>query len=516
MLLGILLLLTGLAISAVAIYYSVLGLAAIFAATVPVYIMGASLEVAKLVGASWLKANWARAPGFIKYYMSIAVVVLMIITSMGIFGFLSKSHSDQGLTSGDVLSKIAIYDDKIKTEQENIDANRKAIKQMDEAVDQVMGRSTTETGADKAVAVRKSQQKERVRLQSEIAASQKAIVSLKEARAPIAAEVRKVEAEVGPIKYIAQFIYGQAADQNLLEKAVTWVIVLIVVVFDPLAVIMLLAAQQTFAWYKEDKEQPNAVTDTSNDIVDNNDKDVESGDDRHNTTLEDAAKQYTDEVTPYDEAEIKEIPDFIGDEFSEEVKEVVINKETHPYLYKGEFWKTPEGWEDIGPLVYKPEPQEEVPEPVAIRQMLDEVFDFKPEEPVNVTADTTEVTVNEPTYQILPELQEEVSKKKIHDQTARTTDSKDTEIAYVQNGEQSENSLWNRVRARVSEEFKPKDFLIVVYAKGQFEDFQYDPEVDTELDKFIKDIKNNNHSFGDYTQEQLNLFASRIYELRKN
>ena len=258
MILAWLLLLTGLTISAVAIYYSVVGLTAIFsAAVIPIIIMGSALEVGKLVCASWLKANWERAPRFMKYYMTIAVIVLMIITSMGIFGFLSKAHNDQNLVSGDVQSKIAIYDEKIKTAKDNIDANRKALKQMDEAVDQVMGRSSDEKGAEKAVAIRRSQQKERARLQSEITAEQKIIATISEERAPIAAEVRKVEAEVGPIKYIAKFIYGErGADENMLEQAVTWIIILIVVVFDPLAVIMLLAAQMTFGWKKDDEDEP--------------------------------------------------------------------------------------------------------------------------------------------------------------------------------------------------------------------------------------------------------------------
>jgi hypothetical protein len=265
MILAWLLLLTGLTISAVAIYYSVVGLTAIFsAAVIPIIIMGSALEVGKLVCASWLKANWEKAPRFIKYYMIIAVVVLMLITSMGIFGFLSKAHNDQNLVSGDVTSKIAIYDEKIKTERENIDANRKVLKQLDESVDQVMGRSSDEKGAEKAVAIRRAQQKERGRIAQDIAEAQKRIASLNEERAPIAAEVRKVEAEVGPIKYIAKFIYGdKGADENMLEKAVTWIIVLIVVVFDPLAVIMLLAAQMTFGWKREetDTAQPVSIND---------------------------------------------------------------------------------------------------------------------------------------------------------------------------------------------------------------------------------------------------------------
>ena len=256
MILAYLLLLTGLTISAVAIYYSVVGLTAIFsAAAIPIIIMGSALEVGKLVCASWLKANWERAPRFMKYYMVTAVIVLMLITSMGIFGFLSKAHNDQTLVSGDVGSKIAIYDEKIKTAKENIEADRKQLKQMDEAVDQIMGRSTDEKGADKANAVRKGQQRDRISLAKDIETQQKLIASLNDEAAPIRAEVRKVEAEVGPIKYIAAFIYGVTPDESMLERAVTWIIILIVIVFDPLAVIMLLAAQMTFQWAREQKEK---------------------------------------------------------------------------------------------------------------------------------------------------------------------------------------------------------------------------------------------------------------------
>ena len=256
MILAYLLLITGLTISAVAIYYSVVGLTAIFsAAVVPIIIMGSALEVGKLVCASWLKANWERAPRFMKYYMITAVLVLMLITSMGIFGFLSKAHNDQNLVSGDVQSKIAIYDEKIKTARENIEADRRQLKQMDEAVDQVMARSSDEKGADKSNSIRKSQLRDRLALAKDIETNQKLIASLNDEAAPIRAEVRKVEAEVGPIKYIAKFIYGEkGAEEDTLEKAVTWVIILIVIVFDPLAVIMLLGAQMTFGWMKEEEE----------------------------------------------------------------------------------------------------------------------------------------------------------------------------------------------------------------------------------------------------------------------
>jgi len=260
-------LLSGLSISAVAVYYSVVGLTAIFAAAVvPIIIMGTTLEVSKLVATVWLKQNWKTAPLLIKTYLFAAIVVLMIITSMGIFGFLSKAHSDQNLVSGDVMAKIAIYDEKINTAKENIDANRKQLKQMDEAVDQVMARSDSEKGAEKSVALRRSQSKDRTRLLQDIEAEQKTISSLNEERAPIAAEVRKVEAEVGPIKYIAAFFYG-STDPSILEKAVTWVIITLIVVFDPLAVILLLASQMSFQEFREREGKTGVLKDSNGTIV---------------------------------------------------------------------------------------------------------------------------------------------------------------------------------------------------------------------------------------------------------
>ena len=256
MLFGYFTLFVALLIEIVGAYYSVTGLAAIFSgAIIPILIMGGSLELGKVVAAVWLKNNWERASLTFKLYLLPAVVMLMLITSMGIFGFLSKAHNDQNIVSGDVQGKIAIYDEKIKTAKDNIDANRKALKQMDEAVDQVMGRSSDEKGADKAVNIRRSQQKERQRLQSEIQAEQKTITALNEERAPIAAEVRKVEAEVGPIKYVAKLIYDDNPDANILEKAVVWMIVIIVAVFDPLALVLILAAQQSIRWARTDKEE---------------------------------------------------------------------------------------------------------------------------------------------------------------------------------------------------------------------------------------------------------------------
>jgi len=182
-----LLALSGLTLSAVAIYYSVIGLTAVFAAAFwPIVIMGTTLEISKLVAASWLKAYWDKIPVTMKVYMTTAVIVLMVITSMGIFGFLSKAHLDQNIVSGDVQSKIAIYDEKIKTERENIDAARTALSQMDSQVNERLSRSTDDRGAERAVQIRRQQQAERTRLQNDISRSQSAIARLNEERAPIA------------------------------------------------------------------------------------------------------------------------------------------------------------------------------------------------------------------------------------------------------------------------------------------------------------------------------------------
>jgi hypothetical protein len=253
MFLSYLTLFVALSLSLVAAWYSILGLAAIFAAAViPIVIMGGFLELAKVVVTVWLHEYWHRCRLAMKIYLVPAVFMLMVITSMGIFGFLSKAHSDQSLVSGDVLAKLAIYDEKIKTAKENIEANRRVLKQMDEAVDQVMSRSSDEKGADRAVQIRRQQAKERARLMREIETEQRVIGDLNEQRAPIAAEVRKVEAEVGPIKYIAALIYGDNPDTNLLEAAVRWVIIMLVVVFDPLAIMMVLAATESLKWHRDD------------------------------------------------------------------------------------------------------------------------------------------------------------------------------------------------------------------------------------------------------------------------
>ena len=461
-----LLLLTGLTISVVAIYYSVVGLTAIFsAAAIPIIIMGTALEVGKLVCASWLKANWERAPRFMKYYMITAVIVLMFITSMGIFGFLSKAHSDQSLVSGDVQSRIAIYDEKIKTARDNIDANRKALKQMDEAVDQVMGRSQDEKGADKAVAIRRGQQKERTRLQSEITAEQKIISQISEERAPIAAEVRKVEAEVGPIKYIAKFIYGErGADENMLEQAVTWIIILIVVVFDPLAVIMLLAAQMTFGWSRKQTNQEDKFllhktvdhtpTDPNLDktLTSNKLSEIELEWDPPRTQ----EQTHTEEVpseTPLTalggDITAPEEPSVSNTEESELEKWNRMIEEADKEVKKEKSAKTV--WKEQNPS-----------DTIKHQEMLKELGIIEQLPWDELTEDKKSEIASK--YKILPELQRDLTtpepdfpkqetvtdsdqkKNDLHSQTSGPASEEKPPVDYVQNSEQTEQSIWQRIQ----------------------------------------------------------------------
>ena len=254
---------TALALSAVAAYYSIMGLVAIFAAAaLPIFIMGSLLEVSKLVVASWLYRSWREIPFLMKSYFTIALVVLMLLTSMGIFGFLSKAHLDQAVPTGDVSAKLALIDEKIKTEKENLNANRAELNQLDSQVNETISRSGNSTnsganngtsGIERSIAIRRAQQKDRARILTDIGTTQSRIAKLNEERAPIASEVRKVEAEVGPIKYIAALIYEETASEDILEKAVRIVIMMIVLVFDPLAVLLLIAAN--WQMRKDEREE---------------------------------------------------------------------------------------------------------------------------------------------------------------------------------------------------------------------------------------------------------------------
>ena len=257
-----------LSLSAVSAYYSVLGLVAIFAAMpIPIVIMGATLEFSKIVTTAWLHYNWDRSPLRLKLYLVPAVIILMGITSMGSFGFLSKAHLDQAVPSGDIAAQVSVFDEKIKNDRDNIASDRNLIKQLDDVVNNEIAQGTsrdiklrngstyTQSAAERALYIRRSQSKDRARLSDDINKQQDDIVKLQTEKAPIASKLRTAIADVGPIQYIAAVIYGANPDQNTLESAVRLVIIIIVIVFDPLAIMLLLAATTSMDWVKEERKR---------------------------------------------------------------------------------------------------------------------------------------------------------------------------------------------------------------------------------------------------------------------
>lgn len=251
---GLLTLFTALAISGVAAWYSIAGLVAIFSsAKVAIVIMGGVLEVGKLVTASWLYRNWHIVPLLLKTYLTTAVVVLMLITSMGIFGFLSKAHLDQTIQIGGTNElQITQLERLIANEQRVIEDAETVLEQLDGAVQTLIDfeRIRGETGA---IATRASQKEERQALNETINAAVSRINEHQQNLIPFKKEQISLEAEVGPLKYIAELIYGDQA-KDLLDEAVRWVILLIVFVFDPLAVLLLIAANMNLTLPKPTKK----------------------------------------------------------------------------------------------------------------------------------------------------------------------------------------------------------------------------------------------------------------------
>ena len=233
-------LISGLSISGIAGYYSIIGLTAIFAAAFwPVVVMGTALEVGKLVSLSWLYNNWAIAPFLTKTYFIFAIVVLMFITSMGIFGFLSKAHIDQTLIGSNVGIEVAGVQSKIDRETTRIDFNKTVLDQLDAAVNSLTEANRIR-GSSGAIAVRKDQQEQRDALQSEIDVSLDKIQVFNVEMSVLDIEQTKLAAEVGPIKFVAELVYGESS-KEVIEKSIIYVIVILIFVFDPLAVLLILA-----------------------------------------------------------------------------------------------------------------------------------------------------------------------------------------------------------------------------------------------------------------------------------
>jgi hypothetical protein len=214
--------------------------------------MGSALEVGKLVAASWLYNNWRNplAPKSIKAYLTSAVVILIFITSMGIFGFLSKAHLDQVQPVSSNNIKIELIDKQINQQQTIIDRSQKTLDQLDKALDKYIDMEYVTRGLKE----RKKQEEERNLLTTTINNASDKIGELTLQKAELALEQDKIEAEVGPIKYIAELIYGDEAKDHF-DKAVRWVIIVLIFVFDPLAVLLLIAANISLRTRKEAKEE---------------------------------------------------------------------------------------------------------------------------------------------------------------------------------------------------------------------------------------------------------------------
>jgi hypothetical protein len=240
--LSLLTFITSLLIAGVAAWYSIIGLTTIFsAAVIPIIIMGVVLEIGKLVAASWVYTHWKDTGILLRTYLVSAIVILMIITSMGIYGFLSKSHIDAGINTSEISVKIERIDNRIKSEQRQIDRAEKNIQEMDITLDK------TDYGFfdDSRLEERKKQSADREQLNDIITKAENNIDKLLDKKSEYELEVKNFEVEVGPIKYIAALIYGDEA-KNYLDNTVRYVILLLIFVFDPLAVLLLISANMSY------------------------------------------------------------------------------------------------------------------------------------------------------------------------------------------------------------------------------------------------------------------------------
>jgi hypothetical protein len=264
---------TSLSIAGVAAWYSIAGLMAIFSGSVvAIAIMGGVLEIGKLVTASWLHSNWKAASWWMKTYLTTAVFVLMLITSLGIFGFLSKAHLEHSISTGGTNElRITNLERQIGNQQRTITDAEKVLSQLDQTV-QVLLDADRIRGESGALATRKGQSEERSALNENINAAYDRIEQYQEELTPLTQEKLAIEVEVGPLKYIAELIYGDEAG-NHFDEAVRWVILLLIFVFDPLAVALLLVASRGFAVDKKPETfyQVSQIVDPSNvvDVEDN-------------------------------------------------------------------------------------------------------------------------------------------------------------------------------------------------------------------------------------------------------
>ena len=251
MVLALVTLITALGISAVAAFYSIVGLMAIFSASaLSIAVMGIVLEIGKLITASWLYQNWKRVPFLLKSYLTIAVIILMFITSMGIFGYLSKAHIDQGSGTSELYVKVERLDNRITSERKIITRAEKQLSTLDSALEKYLELGAVSKGLKK----REDQEQERNALIDNINNAQGRIDKLLDEKSEYKLQINSFEVEVGPLKYISALVYGDEA-LDYIDTAVRAVILILVFVFDPLAVLLIIAANISFAEYNEKRKR---------------------------------------------------------------------------------------------------------------------------------------------------------------------------------------------------------------------------------------------------------------------
>ena len=248
---------SAISISLIAAGYSILGLATLFAgAYVPIIAMGSALEVGKLVAASWLYHNWRRnIPKSLKAYLFTSIIVLIFITSVGIFGFLSKAHLDQVKPTAGNTEQIALIDKKIKQEEKIIERAEKTLAQLDKALDVYIDKEYVSRGLKE----RNKQKEERDLLNKSIDEAMEKIANLNNSKSSINIEQLKLEADVGPLKYVAELIYGDNAKDHF-DSAVRIIILILIFVFDPLAVLLLIAANISLNQWRDKRDEKKTDT----------------------------------------------------------------------------------------------------------------------------------------------------------------------------------------------------------------------------------------------------------------
>ena len=247
---GLLTLFTALAISTVAAFYSIIGLMSIFAgATTAIAVMGVSLEVGKLICASWTFTNWKTSPVIMKSYFIFAIVILMIITSLGIFGFLSRAHITQSSPTTLLTERIERIE--LKVVQKNIQITRYQgrLNTIDDALQRYIELGAVSKGLRKIGEM----EEETNLLNTKIETLEKEIDDFTDEKFSMKTEINLAEVEVGPIRYVASMLYDDVSEREL-ERAVRWIIILLIFVFDPLAVVLVIAANISLRDYRKERK----------------------------------------------------------------------------------------------------------------------------------------------------------------------------------------------------------------------------------------------------------------------